>query len=138
MKEYKYTMRGNGVEEFKYYIKDDGTIEIVDHIPIGETLVVVPSMIDDIKVTSLGNAVFIDNECITDVVISEGIKSIGSLLFNKCTDLRKIVLPNSLKEIKEDAFRGLSNQVDIVFPEYFMDKLENDRYCRYIGLGGSR
>ncbi len=95
-------------------------------------------MIDNMKVTSLGNAIFIDNECITDIVISEGIKSIGSLLFNKCTDLRKIILPDSLKEIKEDAFRGLSNQVDIVFPKYFYDKLENEKYCYYIGLGGLR
>ncbi len=134
MKEYKYTMRDNGVEEFKYYIKDDGTIEIVDHIPVGETLVVVPSMIDDKKVTSIGNAVFIDNECITDVVISEGIISIGSLLFDRCSDLRKIVLPDSLKEIKESAFYGMPDHVHIIFPKYFLDKLENDKYCHYIGL----
>lgn len=53
---------------------------------------------------------------IKDVIISEGITSIGDYAFYKCTSIEKVTLPKSLKEIGQFAFSGCNYIKEIAVP----------------------
>ena len=72
------------------------------------------------KVTEIGKVAFAypkqgflrpANENITSVTLPEGIVTIGENAFNHCSNLRTIVIPNSVKVIKKNAFykAGIEN-----------------------------
>lgn len=54
---------------------------------------------------------------LVDVVIPEGITSIGEWAFLNCYNLRSVTLPKSLKHISANAFRFCKNLQHINFPE---------------------
>lgn len=60
-------------------------------------------------------------EDIHTVVISEGVKNIGSGAFEYYTNLKKVKLPNTLTMIGYYAFRGCSSLVDITLPDSLKD-----------------
>ncbi|MDR1023033.1 MAG: leucine-rich repeat protein [Prevotellaceae bacterium] len=56
-------------------------------------------------VTSIGSYAFLENRTITSVVIPEGVTSIGVQAFDKCSKLNSITIPNSVIAIGNWAFR---------------------------------
>lgn len=59
---------------------------------------------------------FYDSD-IVEVVIEDGIKSVGSSAFYRCGWLKKVVLPKSLKKIDDFAFGRCDSLAEIVLPE---------------------
>ena len=52
-----------------------------------------------------------------DVVVPDGVTSIGDSAFSRCKTLTSIVLPEGVTSIGDGAFWGCSNLTSIVLPE---------------------
>ena len=53
----------------------------------------------------------------TDVVIPNGVKTIGERAFNRCENLTNVTIPNSVTSIKESAFNWCRNLKNITIPD---------------------
>ena len=97
-------VREGGIE---YRILDNGQRAMVIGY-YGSTYtskVVIPSDVNGIPVTVIGECAFYDKNFIKEVVISEGIEAIGSLAFS-IYDLESITIPSKVTSIQESAFYG--------------------------------
>ena len=63
------------------------------------------------------NSLFEDCTSLKKVVIPEGVRSIGVSSFARCTGLEEIILPESLQLICRNAFYGCTSLKKIVIPE---------------------
>ena len=68
-------------------------------------------------VTSIGNWAFNGCSSLTSVVIPEGVTSIGDLAFNGCSSLTSVVIPEGVTSINDGAFYKCSSLTSIVIPE---------------------
>lgn len=103
-------------DDFEYELLDNGTIEIQGYD--GEdTSITVPSKIDGISVTSIGEDAFYCCDTLTTIKIPNGIKSIGSSAFSDCTSLESISIPKSVTSIGDFAFYNCSSLISIKIPE---------------------
>ena len=68
-------------------------------------------------VTSIGNWAFNGCSSLTSVVIPEGVTSIGDSAFWRCSSLTSVVIPEGVKSIGDSAFEGCSSLTSIVIPE---------------------
>ncbi len=78
--------------------------------------VVIPAYMAGKKVIILYDALFKDHTEITHVKIPRTVTNIGSYMFDGCTKLREITLPDGLEEIWECAFSRSSIE-EIVIPD---------------------
>ena len=96
---------------YHVYGNEDGTKYIVIDAYIGtETEVVIPDTInindEEIKVTTIGERAFYDNDTITSVTIGNNVTSIGERAFYDCSSLTSITIPNGVITIGGNAFVG--------------------------------
>ena len=56
---------------------------------------------------------YLDNELVTDLVIRDGVTSIGDYVFSRCTSLTSVTIGKSVASIGYAAFDGCSNLTDI-------------------------
>ena len=68
-----------------------------------DTEVVIPSTIDGIAVTGIGESAF-EGSAITSIEIPDGVTDIGSYAFTSCVCLKSVNMPDSLTSIGDDAF----------------------------------
>lgn len=88
--------------DYEYQVLDDGTAEITKYK--GEaTGLVIPSEINDYKVTSIGDSAFSWSPNLTTVTIPEGVIHIGEEAFYEC-ELPGVTIPSSVTYIGEKAF----------------------------------
>lgn len=78
--------------------------------------IVIPSAIDDKKITKIADKAFYENASITSVKISEGIECLGDSCFACCDKLTSVTLPDTLKKIKHDAFENCGI-TEIILPD---------------------
>lgn len=81
------------------------------------TDVVIPSKIDGVTVTKIGQYAFKNNETITSVKIPNTVTEIQPGAFSGCTSLEKVILPYSLINLGAYAFWGCSSLVSIEIPD---------------------
>ena len=81
-----------------------------------ETEVIIPSKYNGLPVI-IEESVFEGNENIKEVVILDGVVSIGSSAFSGCTSLAKIEIPNSVTSIGDSAFSGCTSLAKIEIPD---------------------
>jgi hypothetical protein len=86
---------------FTYNTNDDNTITITGLTARGkaEYKIVVPSQLNGVSVTEIGDEAFRDEELIREITIEEGIVSIGANAFLNCASLEQLSLPSSVQEI---------------------------------------
>lgn len=89
-------------KNFEYEILNNQTVKLTKYIG-KENVVYIPSMIDDKKVSQLGELFEWGNKIIK-VIIEDGIECIPTETFFNAEDLLSITLPQSLKEIEDEAF----------------------------------
>ena len=65
----------------------------------------------------IGNYAFDGCEALQEIVIPEGVTSIGDGAFFNCNSLQKVVIPESVTLIGEYAFFGCGELQDIIIPE---------------------
>ena len=66
-------------------------------------------------VTSIGDYAFYNYNSLTSVTIGNGVTSIGSSAFDGCTSLKSITIPDSVTSIGESAFSGCSGLTSVTF-----------------------
>jgi hypothetical protein len=66
----------------------------------------IPSTYNDLPVTSIGNASFINRYGVTSITIPDSVTSIGDNAFSGCTSLTSINIPSSVTSIGEGAFNN--------------------------------
>ncbi|HEY3853944.1 MAG TPA: leucine-rich repeat domain-containing protein [Verrucomicrobiae bacterium] len=87
---------------FTYTTNADGTDVTITGYS-GPNAVVIPSTINDLTVTDIGETAFFDTD-ITSVSIPESVTNIGAASFEDCEDLTNAFLPNTLVRIGDGAF----------------------------------
>ncbi len=65
---------------------------------------ITPQFINGKPVVAIGSKAFVGCDCITRLVISEGVESIGELAFARCAAITEIVVPPSVRRIGAGAF----------------------------------
>ncbi len=60
---------------------------------------------------------YLNNELITNLVIPNGVTSIGSYAFMNCTSLTSITIPDSVSNISQAAFSGCTGLTNITIPD---------------------
>lgn len=74
-----------------------------------------PGMTIPSHVKSIGKEAFV--ECgLTNVVIAEGVESIGDGAFSNCSKLSAVSLPSSLTEVGQNIFDGCSSALQVELP----------------------
>ncbi len=68
-------------------------------------------------VTSVGNSAFSYCSSLTSITIPEGVTSIGSSVFSYCSSLTSITIPESVTSIGSSAFSHCSSLMSITIPE---------------------
>ncbi len=66
--------------------------------------ITIPNLIDNRRVTSVGNRAFYECKRIEQVELGENIERLGDAAFCICNSLRRINFPSRLKEISSDCF----------------------------------
>ena len=88
---------------FEYKLYKDGTALVCRYVG-DETDVVIPAEIRGHRVRYVWGAAFRENTDIVSVTVPEGVEYIGPLAFYKCTSLKEISLPSTLKTVDFHAF----------------------------------
>ena len=110
----------NGLE---YVVNSDGvTCTIVGIGKCTDTVITVPESIRDYWVTAIGKEAFCPGRYetfpdITEIILPEGLETIGDSAFEMCENLTKINLPDTVTSIGMKAFERCSALEEISFPE---------------------
>ena len=108
---------------YRVYGNEDGTKYIVIEAYIGtETEVIIPNTIvvdgEEIKVTTIGERVFYDDDTITSVTIGKNVTTIGNYAFCGCNNLTTVTFGENsqLTSIADYAFAGCFSLTSIIIP----------------------
>lgn len=72
-------------------------------------VVVIPTTIDGLPVTSIGDGSFYGYAGLTDLTIPDSVTSIGSYAFGACTNLLSVTIPASVTSIGNGPFAGCTS-----------------------------
>ena len=100
---------------FEYEVLSDGTAAITRYTDEESRFLVVPSSLNDVKVSRIGDYAFAYSP-LEKIVIPEGVLEIGACAFNACYHLTDIRLPGTLRRIEADAFLCCTALEQISFP----------------------
>lgn len=92
----------NGVSESDF-VFDKESAAITEYIGNSD-VIEIPATIDGIAVKTIADVAFAGNDGITEVVIPEGITTIGAEAFLRCRNLKKVTIPDSVTALGELAF----------------------------------
>jgi len=101
---------------FRYTENADGTLTLTYYSDKKATSVIVPEEIDGKKVTAL-RGVFNSCTMLEEVELPEGITSIGQYAFYNCSSLTSLKLPESLTSIAQYAFYNCSSLEKLTLPK---------------------
>ena len=77
----------------------------------------IPSEIDGVKVTGIGDFAFFWCEALTSVTIPDSVTLIGGFAFGDCKSLTRINIPNSMTSIDAWAFYNCTSLTSITIPD---------------------
>ena len=99
---------------FDINVTDDGLAEI-SRFNGEESDFVIPSEIEGHKVVSIGTGAFKDSN-VKNIVVPNSVTSIGNSAFYGCSSLTQIEIPTSVTSIGDDAFHNCSSLSQIEIP----------------------
>lgn len=99
-----------------YLVLDDGTAEIVSVRAYNEEIII-PTYIDGIKVTTIGEQMLFMDYGASDVVIPEGVTTIGEDAFAFCDGAYRINIPSSVTTIIGNPFWDRGGKTITVSPD---------------------
>lgn len=102
-----FFLSASAAEEVKvdgFVFTVDGSNAILKEYTGSQTDVKIPSKVNGIKVTAIGNEAFWANKTMKSVTIPTTVKVIGTAAFNECTALTKINIPYSVTTIGDAVF----------------------------------
>ena len=117
-----------------YYKKYSDHIEIIGTVDKESlTTLEIPSEIDNLPVTVIGNSVFYGCTNLTSVTIPDSITSIEQSAFEKCTNLTSVIIPESVTDIEAYAFVDCASLTSLTIPEN-ITTIENAVFAGCISL----
>ena len=87
------------------YTNIGGTVTITRYIGPGGTAVI-PSTIEGLPVTGIGDLAFFSQIGVTNVTIPDSVTFIGISAFYGCSSLQAVIIPNSVTNLGQQAFCG--------------------------------
>lgn len=105
-----YAVEGGNI----YFDAATGTITACDD---SVTTADIPTAINGVSVTSIGNGAFFECSNLTSVVIPEGVTTIGETAFGWCSSLTSIRIPDSVMTIGFRAFCDCISMTSIAIPD---------------------
>lgn len=109
--------------DYCYETRLDDTVEITAYMG-DETVIYIPSYIEDKKVTTICPGAFKDNGTVQRIYIPQGVEEIMEEAFAGCSALQDIYISESVKRIGERAIADCSLIEEIVFPKE-LSRIEN-------------
>lgn len=87
------------------YITNNGTITITGYAcPSSNAAVTIPSTINGLPVTALGDGAFMECDSLTSVTIPSGVITLGDSAFMHCSGLTNVTISSSVTSIGDGAF----------------------------------
>ena len=108
---------GNG--SFSYTLNEAGYYEITGYTPNGTNVVdiTVPSVIDDVAVTSIGDRAFYYCTYISSITIPDSVNTIGNYAFAGCTYLETVTIPDTVTVMGEGMFANCVSLTEVKLPK---------------------
>lgn len=120
----EYHEASDGTYKYYYTINADGkTATItnfrgpVDSKNTGPYNITIPTELDDIPVTGIGNYAFYHLSALTNVTIPQGITSIGDAAFSYCDGLISATIEEGLQSTGANMFNACGNLATVKLPE---------------------
>lgn len=98
------------------YTNDGSSVTITDCLTTASGALVVPSTINNLPVTTIGDSAFRNCQLITSVQVPEGITSLEQYAFYNCDLMETISLPDSLQSIGYGTFSRSEALTSISLP----------------------
>lgn len=108
--------RANTSGNYQYRVLSDGTAAVTGYTGSEKNLKL-PSKLNGIRVTRIGDRAFYNNKDIQSVVIPKGVKAIGKEAFFRCSSLNGVTIPEGVKEIGAAAFSECGNLASVTLPD---------------------
>ena len=108
--------KANPPSDFDYDLNKEGTGVIIEKYKGKATDVIIPSVIEDFPVVTLGKQAFEESN-IVSVVIPDSVTGIYYEAFERCKSLQKVTLPKNLVYIAQECFLDCSLLKEITLPE---------------------
>ena len=102
--------------DFEYRILEDNTIEITKYVGVSKK-VIIPSIINNCPVTSIGDFAFRECKVLTSIIIPDSVTSICDGVFWNCSSLNSIIIPDSVTSIGWYAFSNCSGLTSLTIPD---------------------
>lgn len=125
--------------KYNYTVNKDNTIKITKFLGKSESLVVIPSKIENKKVTIIGKEAFAFSG-VKNIVIPNTVKRIEELAFFDCYRLKRITIPKSVTKITDPGLgwfttAGGNASVTVYCPKNSRaHKVVKNTYDTHIGL----
>ena len=118
-------------ENYKYIITDN-EITITKYIGT-QNEVTVPSTIDGVPVTEIGETAFQSCEQLVRLTIPDSVQEIGQGAFANCSRLTDVTLPNGITSLANYLFAGCTNLCNVMIP-YSVTHIEDYAfaYCHHL------
>ena len=110
----------NNLPNKEFFFKNNSTgITIIKYNGSADS-VNIPSQINGLPVTEIGNSAFFNCTALRSITIPDSVTSIGDCAFFYCTALRSIIIPDSVTSIGDFAFMCCNSLTTIYFPRALM------------------
>lgn len=107
-----------GEDTYTYKLLNDGTVELTGFLPgVSVANVVIPSIVEEHLVTSIGASAFAYNVNLETVTLPDSIISIGTGAFGGCINLKTVNLGNSIVSIGMNAFVYCTSLASVTIPK---------------------
>lgn len=112
-------------QEFTYEI--DGDEAVITGYNGSNADMVIPSTIDGLSVTSIGNSAFYNNKKISSVTIPDSVTDIGESAFENCDSLTTVTMGDGVKFIEQRAFYDCDKLTEVTFSQN-LKRIENKAF----------
>ena len=110
------------------YITNNGAITITGYTG-QDGVVTIPSSIDSLPVTQIGDSAFSGCFRLLSVTIPESVTRIGNQVFVNCSGLTNVTIPNSVVNIGTQAFAACTSLPNLTIPGSVTNIRDQAFYC---------
>ena len=102
--------------ELSFTVDENGVLTKVEGISADNSEVEIPSQVNNIEVTEIGDNVFANNTYLKKLIVPETVRILGYKFCYGCSNLTEVVLSNKITVIPDYAFEKCTSLEKINFP----------------------